>query len=413
MSGKRLLDAIALFNVSRSVASKHLALRKHQLDRYTRTSSVAKGVQSQTDRVYLTLKAASALAGRFNEPTSHEKSTSAAENGPPTSQAESPIPSRESVEESHAAGSKREGLEEDHFYTQSVDNTAVDEVPSRELGVKQEKAGRYALPDGTIPSGEELPFETDGPGDSYGTRPSAEPAKYPLKENGLHPHSSTRPNLDGQSKKAPLSSEEAMRRQREAEFQIPSKPTETPGSAEPEMLTVSQESDVFHRPSPSSPPVLSALPRVKIPKKTGDIQAGDSHVQNDAINSDVFYSSASGSGQPSTSSSQSAPTQEEPSEEMMKDLFHSPKVARLFNKDKKFSKYDLAAKYAKPAQSDNSSMGKDQGKGNSSTPTTPSDQPSSVPFPKEGTDEDIGKLGADIAGDVAASGTLVRLLRSI
>lgn len=412
MSGKRLLDAIALFNVSRSVASKHLALRQRQLDRYTRTSSVAKGVQSQTDRVALTIKAASALSGRFSEPTRHEHSSSA-QNASPTSKAESPIPSRESVGESHEASARKEGLEQNHFYSPSAGNTSIDEVPTGELGVKQEKAGRYALPDGTIPSGEELLINTDGPGESYNTRPSAEPAKNPLKENGFHPLSSARPNLEGTSSRTSLSPEEAMKRQRQAEFQIPNKSAETPSSGEPSMLTVSQESDVFYRPSPSSPPVLSALPRVKVPKNTGDIQEGDPHVQNDAINSEVFYSSTPSSEQPSTSNSQTSQTPEEPSEETMKNLFHSPKVASLLNKDKSFSKYDLAAKYGKTTPSDNSGLKNNPGKGNISTLTSPSERSDSIPFPNEKADEDIGKLGADIAGDVAASGTLVRILGPI
>lgn len=410
MSGKRLLDAIALFNGSRSVASRHLALRKHQLDRYTRTSSVAKEVQNQTDRVALTIKAASALAGRFNEPIGQNYSTSPSDNAPTSSgttkQGQSPIPSRESVEESHAAGSKREGLEQDHFYAASVDNTTVDQVPTEELDLKQEKAGRYSLPDGTIPSGEELSARTDGLGESYNTRSSAEPAKNPLKENGLHPLSSTKPNLDdGPSSKTRLSSEEAMKQQRQAEFQIPTKSAQTPSSVE-DTLTVSQESDVFYKPSPSSPPVLSALPRAKIPKHTGDIQEGDSHIQNDDVNSDVFYSSASSSDRQSASDS-GAQNQNEPSEEMVKDLFHSPRVARLLNKDKPFSKYDLAAKHGKTTSSDNSGLKSNQGKGNISSLTAASERSNIAPFPIEGNDEDMGKLGADIAGDVAASASLV------
>ncbi|KAK2764874.1 hypothetical protein FQN54_008571 [Arachnomyces sp. PD_36] len=411
MSGKRLLDAIALFNVSRSVASKHLALRQRQLDQYTRTSSVAKGVQSQTDRVVHTAKAASALAGRFNEPARQDHSTSTKDNASPssttTSQTRSPIPSRESVEGSHAADTKKEGLEQDHFYTPSVDNTAVDEVPREDLGVKQEKAGRYALPDGTIPEGGELPAQGNGLGESYNTRPSAEPAKNPLKDNGMHPLSSTRPNLDGPpTSRRPLYPEEAMKQQRQAEFQIPAKAAETPGSDEQDTLSVSQESDVFYRPSPSSPPVLSALPRVKIPKTTEDVQEGDSHVQNDSINSDVFYSSTRDSKQASTSSSSDAMDPNEPSEEAMKDLFHSPRVARLLSKDKPFSKYDLAAKYGKTTPDDNSGLRNNQGKGNISTLTAPSGRSKFVPFPNEGVDEDMGKLGADIAGDVATSATI-------
>ena len=67
MSGRRLLDAIQLLNVSKTVAIKHFAIRKHQLDVYTRTSSLTKGLKEQTDGLILTAKAAAALARRFDD----------------------------------------------------------------------------------------------------------------------------------------------------------------------------------------------------------------------------------------------------------------------------------------------------------------------------------------------------------
>lgn len=67
MSGKRILDAAAIYKASRGVAIKHIALRQRQLDHYSKTSSLAKAVKSQTDRVTLTVQAAASLAQRFNE----------------------------------------------------------------------------------------------------------------------------------------------------------------------------------------------------------------------------------------------------------------------------------------------------------------------------------------------------------
>ncbi|KAK5742494.1 hypothetical protein LTR17_003296 [Elasticomyces elasticus] len=67
MSGKRLLDAAALLSTSSSIAKQHFALRRQQWDVYTRTSSLAKAVKSQTDRVTVTAAAAAELARRFNE----------------------------------------------------------------------------------------------------------------------------------------------------------------------------------------------------------------------------------------------------------------------------------------------------------------------------------------------------------
>lgn len=68
MTGRRLLDVAAIVKASRGVAAKHVALRQHQLDVYSKTSSLAKAIKSQTDRVTLTVNAASKLAERFNGP---------------------------------------------------------------------------------------------------------------------------------------------------------------------------------------------------------------------------------------------------------------------------------------------------------------------------------------------------------
>jgi aarF domain-containing kinase len=67
MSGKRLLDAIQLLNVAKNVAGKHLTIRQQQLDVYTRTSSLTKGLKQQVDNLVITAQAASALARRFDE----------------------------------------------------------------------------------------------------------------------------------------------------------------------------------------------------------------------------------------------------------------------------------------------------------------------------------------------------------
>ncbi|KAL3495605.1 ABC1 family-domain-containing protein [Aspergillus germanicus] len=83
MSGQRLLDAIQFLNVTKSVATKHLAVRQRQLDVFTRTSSLTKGIKSQTDGLILTARAAAELAKRFNDsPLDH--ATNRSEPSPPT-----------------------------------------------------------------------------------------------------------------------------------------------------------------------------------------------------------------------------------------------------------------------------------------------------------------------------------------
>ncbi|KAJ5147831.1 Protein ABC1 [Penicillium atrosanguineum] len=79
MSGRRLLDAIQFLNVSRTIAVKHLAIRQHQLDVYTRTSSLTKGIKGQVDGLVLTAQAAAALARRFNDSPPSPSPTTAPE----------------------------------------------------------------------------------------------------------------------------------------------------------------------------------------------------------------------------------------------------------------------------------------------------------------------------------------------
>lgn len=67
MAGKRLLDAVKLFSAGRAIGKQHISLRKQQWDLYTHTSSLARAVKSQTDRVTVTVGAAFELAKRFNE----------------------------------------------------------------------------------------------------------------------------------------------------------------------------------------------------------------------------------------------------------------------------------------------------------------------------------------------------------
>lgn len=90
MSGRRLLDAVQFLNVSKTVALKHLGIRQRQLDVYTRTSSITKGVKAQTDGLILTAQAAAALARRFDDsPPTPAPSPSPS---PTTASADSPGP---------------------------------------------------------------------------------------------------------------------------------------------------------------------------------------------------------------------------------------------------------------------------------------------------------------------------------
>lgn len=202
MSGKRLLDAIQFLNVSKTIAAKHLAIRQHQLDVYTRTSSLTKGIKAQTEGLILTAQAAAALARRFDD------------SPPPPSPAYSP--------------------------------------------------------------------------ESTADKPSV-----------------TSPPPD-----------QARKLQRQAESQIPAESAQYTGNEKSDTLNVSQQQDVFYKPSTQSAPDLSSLPRVKLPKVAGDAQAS-----GDGLNADVFTSPVS---------DKPAPV-EEMSEEMIQGLFHSPRVSRMIS----------------------------------------------------------------------------------
>ncbi|KAI9036060.1 protein kinase COQ8 [Aspergillus affinis] len=212
MSGKRLLDAIQLFNVAKSVAGKHLAVRQRQLDVFTRTSSLTKGVKAQADGLIITAQAAAALAKRFNEPDSSDFS-------PKSQPADAPRPP---YQPSHAAAS--------------------------------------------------------------------------------------------------LSPEEARRPQGQSETQIPSKAAGHSVADGTSKEDISAQQETFYKPSQASTPDSPGLPRVTLPQNASDTQ------QNfqSQINADVFHSSAG--------PEKSAAAKDEIPEEMMSEIFHSPKVARMLSK---------------------------------------------------------------------------------
>jgi aarF domain-containing kinase len=263
MSGRRLLDAAKLFNASRSVAKQHWALRSQQLDAYNKTSSLARAVKEQTDRVTLTAQAAITLAQRLNEqaPT-YEYSTS---YPPPASQARNngPIPREESVLGStDANGKAREGLDQDHHYEASDNNSTGDLPPTSELSVKQEIAEQHPLPDGTVPS-----------------------ANATYEQGSLQNHAFMQRELSANG---------ARQSQRQSEAQIPAVTSTDSNSRAPAAgLAAGHDQDVFYE-RPTTPNLdYSSLPRAKIPKHTTEQQEGGENLDQEGINADTFYSAGS------------------------------------------------------------------------------------------------------------------------
>ena len=289
MSGKRLLDAIAVLNAARAVAYNHFSIRRAQVELYARTSSLTRGING----------ASRASNGVSNAAHFSRRSASAAANAKPNSNLDTPEP--KTVEGEGHAIKGIGGIAQDHHYDRSKENSVTDSIPTQDLEVQQEKAKTYPLADGTVQT------KPSGPGQAT--------------TNGHD-----------------LSPEDAMKLQRQSEAQIPSRPAEPPTAealstgiskdGEGSEFGVEQDQDVFYQPPDSTAPVLSALPRVKIPKIEEDVQGGDPHIPQ-KINADVFYSSRNLPQDDLAKQMEIA--QEEPSEEIMNSLFHSPRVARLLS----------------------------------------------------------------------------------
>jgi aarF domain-containing kinase len=302
MAGKRLVDLAALFKAGRGVAQKHIALREHQLDVFTRTSTLAKAIKNQTDRITETAKAASFLASKLNDdrPAWTQEATDTSQ---PQALRNEPIPSTKSTETDipKAKTNLREGIEQDHFYEKSPSNSAREPTPKETLDIYQESAQRHPLPDGTIPP---IDSNINKPNHSQGGVGvnSPEPSKSHLGQDSqasgqldfqpISRRSSTipTPRPIPKHENKPLSSFEAREFQRIYEDQIPSKPADGEDfvhSKDP--LEQGHDEDSVYTPSKHTSPVLSSLPRVKLPKHTSNTQGIDEHLNGD-INSDSYSS---------------------------------------------------------------------------------------------------------------------------
>lgn len=337
MAGRRIVDAAKLFNASKSIAQKHIALRSNQWDAYTKTSTLAKAVKNQTDRVTLTAAAAIALSQRFSE-EAPAYAKAAAERA--TGAQRDSIPRRETVAADRPTTGVKEGLEQDHHYDRSGETTAADPPSEEELDIKQKDAPRRPLPDGTIPTaGLTLEQEERGQ-DTFSERPVPEAPKEPLEEDhggatgtsseGLRPKESTESTIPLPDRPAGSSSQAAET--------IPAHATDVQHPSIPTQLRKLQEGhdrDVFYSRSVESQPPVSPKPPVQIPANTGTQQGSDEHVQDGQLNQDVFYSPSKAEQQ------QAKEMKDEVPEGINTDVFHSRKVARMLGTDP-FSRKEYA-----------------------------------------------------------------------
>ena len=429
MSGKRLLDAAALFKATKSVASKHAALQRHQFEAYQKTSSLLRAVASQTDRITLTARAASELRGRLQD-SGNEYSTQASSDRPQGERTE--VPSRESVKPPESAPNKKQSLQ-DHFYERSEENTTAQPSPSDDINVRQESAKRYPLPDGSIPplgSDIDVPKQDE---ESYSRLPQTEPVKDPLTEDTQQPQAKLKPNSSGRSsipdpsnESTLPSPEQARILQRQAESQIPSQAAEPPPATASNLSTakddqpedaelgVDQERDVFYTPSPNAGRVLSALPRVKLPKNTVNEQNSIDGVPDERINQDVFYSAFSHKQEQAVPEQQAIPQQDEPSEDMYSELFHSPRVAKILKGKPtpvdSSKGLNLEGVKDTPVEDDQPTPAGDPESFNTRTTRAPernktqsSKNFDTSPSSEPSREDDVQKLAADIAKDATQS----------
>jgi aarF domain-containing kinase len=345
MTGKQLVDAMYVLKASRSVLAKHIALRRRQLDIYSKTSSLAKAVKNQTHRFPLTAKAVSSLADRLGDPSGPDKS-------PQTALRHTPIQnlSPESSEETDSSKKNRSGREPGHVYGKSGAKSTTDHPLAGEgLDILKENVLQHPLSDGSNLSVNNEVSSPDRGRDTYSERSPVEPQNNPLADidgkidDSLRPTSTSRTSiLNPESYKSFTEADRARNLQRLAEKQIPSISAEAPtssklqtASSDPKNkeIRINEQQDIFFTRPTDTNPVLSSLPRVKLPNFTANTQDESEHPGDTEINQDVFYSASR--AEKSVPDVQTLPEHGQPSDAMYSEIFHSPKVARLLKGEKK------------------------------------------------------------------------------
>lgn len=399
MTGRRLLDVAAIFKASRGVAAKHVALRQHQLDVYNKTSSLTKAIKSQTDRVTLTVKAASDLAERFSgsgpdystqEPQSRRYPQDASVRG------------QDVASGTNKRSEKKNGILQDHFYEAS-DQNASTESPSNFSADLVDVAKR-------------------DPG-SYSELLQTEPVKIPRNDGreaidkGLLLSSSGRTSDPNSAAKKDSTTSSGYRKpQWQGERQSPSQVVEPPPAAQSEEPSsqADRDRDVFYTPSTSDEQVVSSLPRVELPKNTGDAQHSDEHVPDAQLNQDVFYSTSAKGEKQSVPHAQAVPEQEQLSDEAYTELFHSPRIARMLGGQPKSGKpskgLEMPGAQETPVKQTKHPQETDQV--SSSVRTSPQESLDGAPSPPSEIvgsrhseakgSEDVHNLAADIAEDAVS-----------
>ncbi|KAI9887680.1 MAG: hypothetical protein M1823_000544 [Watsoniomyces obsoletus] len=198
------------------------------------------------------------------------------------------------------------------------------------------------------------------------------------------------------------SSVEKRQLQRQAESQIPS--TAAGQASDDTPLSKNHDQDVFYTRTEHVEPVLSELPRAKIPKHTDNTQGGRGDVDG-RLNADVFHSSGGRKETESVPKVETVSEQEHIPEDINTDVFHSPKVAQLLGNTKD-AKGELGMKAASgtPVEQTGMNQHKDQDTFNirlsQQEKTT---KPEMKISDTKTSSEEMRKLGAEMAGSSNAN----------
>ena len=421
MAGKRLLDAAAIIKASRGIALQHVALRKHQLDSYSKTSSIATAVRSQTDSFTLLVKAASAL----NERTKRSGPTySTGASLPDTSTKDDRVPSQDSVKGADGDVDGREGVIQDHFYEKSRKNAAAESPPQNNLAIQQEESKGYPVLDGSdLPTGTAASKTMR---DEEGYHASQQNSRG---QEGQEPASSGRINI-----LAPAGSCVPPKANRTGDFQqqadkpIPFQTAESPSVKASEKAweieaansprlekpenNIAHE-DVFHKSSTYISKILPPRTQFEMQEDKQGSQESGEQVSHACINQDVHYSAIPEDQWQTIPRSQAIPEQNELSEKSHSETFNnstsiapetiSPKANKnnmpgnldLPGADENTMKQTKAAREADEVSFSMRTQAYDR-----SQPSNPSSTTLATPAPDLKGKEDVHRLAADMAEDV-------------
>lgn len=415
MTGKQVLDAIYILKASRSVLAKHIDLRRRQLNVYSKTSSLVKVIKSQKNRFPVTARAVSNLAGLLKSAQGPDQSSRTAPQYTPTHDLRAV--KSEDAEGKGISTKARSGRETAQFDAKPGANSTIDPTSGEELGTRRGNAYKSPLHSGSVLSANDKKPSLSRGRDTFSDRSLEESQNNPLadidrkSDDFLQPASTNRssipnPTTYGSSQEP----DRARKLQRLAEKQIPSvsadaltpseiqTTTSNPNSGE--LDTNTQQDHFFARPAHTSP-VLSSLPRVKLPKVTTNTQDGLENLSDTEINQDIFYS-AKPSERP-VHKAQALPDDGQPSDAMYSEIFQSPRVARLLKDE------DIKAgsqEYLGLGKTRNQLPHETDKKSLYSTPTAVPSSTKTVNLVEEKKAANTGHLAEEIANDAtpASSG---------